>query len=419
MKVCSLLFALLLLVPAAARGGEGEGETSADLPPTTWPDHGRVACPSLQACCVEGEEDCIHPAAARALLAGVSVGHFGAGLGMFAAGDGQDKGDPLGGLVGIGIIGAAGSLLGLVAGLLAPRGETTVEDRPSRPTLRISLIPGGSSTIGERSPYGLGVALDPTFVLGPEVRLQPHLGLSIELGRRAWVDPRPQLAGSEDSNFPVALTSHRTKISFGAELALALPYPHKLPRPLYSGPVELRWKPWFELRRRVLHPGTDARQLVDHTALIAAFGMRWHVSPRQRFTVYVGPRFDRLTYSDPGSLAPRLGPGAFGSLYAEARWQLDVPFTPLARRATSVTGRLNIAYVHSNLDGRGIDLGPIVGFFGPVEVSFDLRIRKVGAPVALQVTAGYRIAAGGGPTMELGLVTPSIGGARRAANRAQ
>ena len=118
MKVCSLLLALLLLLPSAARGGEAEDETPADLPSTTWPNDGRVACPSLQACCVEGEEHCTHPAAARALLAGVSVGHFGVGLAMFAAGDGLDKGDPLGGLVGIGIIGTAGSLLGLVAGLL-------------------------------------------------------------------------------------------------------------------------------------------------------------------------------------------------------------------------------------------------------------------------------------------------------------
>lgn len=209
----------------------------------------------------------------------------------------------------------------------------------------------------------------------------------------------------------MGLTSHRSRISAGAELAIAIPYPTALPRPLYTGRVEIRWKPRFELRRRVLQPGTDSRQLVGHTALYASFGMRWHVSPRQRLTVYVGPRFDRLTFSDPGSLAPRLGPGAFGSLYAEARWQLDVPFTPLGRRAASVTGRLNIGYVHSTLDGPGLDLGPIIGFFGPVEVSFDLRVRRVGAPVALQLGAGYRIATGGGPTLALGLVTPAIGGA--------
>lgn len=39
--------------------------------------------------------------------------------------------------------------------------------------------------------------------------------------------------------------------------------------------------------------------------------------------------------------------------------------------------------------------------------------------VNVEVTAGYRIAAGGGPTLERGPVTPSIGGAWRAAATAQ
>ena len=395
------LCAALLLVPVTASAG--------GVPSTAWPPAGRAACPALTACCVEGEPDCVHPAAARALLAGLSGAHFAAGLALFAAGDGNDKGDPLGALVGVGIIGSAGSLLGLFAGLLTPRGETRLSDRIGRPTLRLGLRPGGSSTLDERVPYLLTASLDPTLQLTAEVRIQPHLGIAVELGRSATVDPRPQSAGS--GVYPVVLSSHRTTISFGAELSIAVPYPLALPRPLYAGRIEVRWKPWFELRRRVLQPGTDARQLVGHTALYAGFGVRWHVSPRQRFTVYVGPRFDRLTYSDPGSLEPRLGPGAFGSLYTEAWWQLDIPLTPLGRRKASVTGRLNIGYVHSNLDGRGLDLGAIIGFFGPVHVSVDLRIRRVGAPVALQLSAGYRVAADGGPTVEIGLVTPSrLGG---------
>ncbi len=322
MTLRCLLLALLLALPVRAQAGD---DAPGALPPSSWPADGRVACPSLRACCVAGEEDCTHPAASRALLAAGSVGHFGAGLAMFAAGDGNDKGDPLGALVGIGIIGTAGSLLGLVAGLLSPRGETRVDDRPSRPSLSVGLRPGGTATVEERVPYGLSVRVDPTFVLGPEVRLTPHAGVLIELGTAASVDPRPQSAEpTGGSTYPVTLTSHRTRLSVGAELAVALPYPHHVRKPLYTGPVEVRWKPWLELRRRVLQPGTSARQLVGHTALYASFGMRWHVSPRQRFTVYVGPRFDRVTWSDPGSLAPHVGPGAFGSLYAEVRWQLDL-----------------------------------------------------------------------------------------------
>lgn len=397
MSLRALLCAALILVPGIAR--------AEDVPDTAWPRDGRAACPALTACCVPDQEECVHPAVARALLAGVSLGHFGAGLVIFAAGDGNDKGDPLGALVGVGIIGSAGSLIGLFAGLLSPRGETRLPDRIRRPTLSVGVRPGGSSTLDERVPYGLTVSVDPTIRLNAEVTLQPHAGIAIDLGRSASVDPRAEPGGA----FSVGLTSHRTRISTGAELAVRVPYPLAMPRPLYAGRVEVRWKPWFELRRRVLQPGTPARQLVGHTALYAAFGMRWHVSPRQRFTVYVGPRFDRLTYSDPGSLKPRLGPGAFGSLYTEARWQLDIPFSPLGRRATSVTGRLDIAYTHSNLDGRGFDVGAIIGFFGPIDVRFDLRIRKVGSPVALQLGAGYRIATDGGPSLTVGLVTPTLG----------
>ncbi len=97
----------------------------------------------------------------------------------------------------------------------------------------------------------------------------------------------------------------------------------------------------------------------------------------------------------------------------------NLPFTPLGQRGHSVTGRLNIGYVHSNLDGPGLEVGVRIGFFGPVEVSFDLRIRRLGAPTALQLTAGYRIATGGGPTFALGLVTPTIGGASARARSAE
>jgi hypothetical protein len=68
---------------------------------------------------------------------------------------------------------------------------------------------------------------------------------------------------------------------------------------------------------------------------------------------------------------------------------------------------LNLGYIHSNLDGKGLDAGSIVGYFGPVEVSFDLRIRKRGAKMALQITAGAQIASGGGPFVKIGWVAPS------------
>ncbi len=384
------------------------------LPPTAWPTFGRQACPSLQACCVPGEPFCSHPGAARALLAGVSGATFGVGTGIFLmASDSLDAGDPMGALVGVGLIGLGGSALGLFAGLIAPRGEGAVDDRPGRPTVRLSVSPGGGSTIDEAAPYGLGLRVDPQIALGPQASLTPHVGFSTALGNSTFVDSRPQNTAAvtdQESTFPVTLTTHKLKLSAGAELAVRLPYPLAVKRPWYTGAIEVRWKPWWELRRRAIQPGAADKQMVEHSALYPInLGLRWHLSPRQRFTFYAGPRIDWISFSNPGELDLRRGKASLGSFYAEAWWQLDIPFAPLGRKKTNVTGRLNLGYIHSNLDGQRLDLGSIVGYFGPVELSFDLRIRKLDSPVAFQLTAGYRLATGGGAFLELGFVAPTIG----------
>lgn len=382
-------------------------------PPETPPD--LDSCPSLKRCCAEGEEDCTHPGAARGLLFVTTGGAAALGtVGFLTVGDSLNAGDPFSQMIGVGGVGLLGSGLGAIFGLLAPNGETSVDDHPGRPTFRLALSPGGSSILDESSPYGLGLSIDPRIDLGPMVDLQPHLALSIGLGTSSDVDPRPQhddVIDGQDTTFPVALETWRMKLSAGAELSVRLPYPLAVRRPAFTGRLELRYRPQWELRRRVLHPGDDDRsQVVEHNALYpATFGLRWHVSPRQRFTVYVGPRIDWIAFSDPGTGELRRGGANLGTLLAEAWWQLDVPFTPHGHRATSVTGRLNLGYVHSNLDGVGFDLGAIVGYFGPVELSFDLRLRKRGSPIAVQLTAGVLVGAGGGPFLEVGFVAPNLG----------
>ncbi len=373
------------------------------------------ACPSLKRCCVPGEEDCTHPGAARGLLFATTATSATVGtLGFLSAGDSLNSGDPFSQMIGLGAVGLLGSGVGALFSLLAPQGERAVDDRPGRPTFRLSLSPGGSGTLDESSPYGLGVQVDPRIDLGPMASLTPHAGLSLGLGDSVDVDPRPQntqTLDGQDSTFPVALRAWRMRVSAGAELAVKLPYPMKVRAPLYTGAIEIRYAPRWELRRRVLHVGDDnRRQVVEHNALYpATVGFRWHLSPRQRFTLMLGPRIDWIAFSDPGSGELRRGGANLGSLYGEAWWQVDVPFTPNGGRKTSVTGRLNLGYTHSNLDGVGFDLGAIVGYFGPVELSFDLRLRKRGAPVAVQITGGMLFGAGGGPFVELGLVAPSLG----------
>ncbi len=401
-----LLFGALLIAPLSPAKAE-------PLPPTVWPAEGRSACPSLKACCVSGEEECVHPGLSRLLL-GVAGGvSFATGAGMFLfAGDSLNAGDPMAQLVGVGLVGTGGSILGMLADLVTPRPAVRVLDRPARPTVRLSLTPGGTTTMDEVSPYGLGLRMDPSIQLGRYLQVQPHVGVSLGLGNSRHVQPIPggTLAPGQESGFAIALRTWRMRMSAGAELAWKLPYPLGVKRPLYAGRIEIRWKPWWELRRRVLQPGEATKQVVEHSAVYPVnLGFRWHVAPRQRITVIAGPRFDWISFSDPGSTELRRGRGIIGAFYGEAWWQLDVPFTPLEQRKTSVSGRLNVGYIHSNLDGQRLDVGAIVGYFGPLEMSFDLRIRKVGAPVAVQVTGGYRLATGGGPFVELGFVAPDLG----------
>jgi len=419
--VVALCLALLAPIGVAADEAPADDAPPSDeapddadpVPPTTWPLDGRQACPSLRACCVPGEEVCTHPGLSRLLLGTFSGAGFASGAGMFLfVGDSLDSGDPQGALIGTSLIGIGGSILGLFADLLTPGNPGRVDDRPARPTVRLSLTPGGTATLDEAVPYGLGLRLDPTIRLGSVGSIQPHVGVSIPLGETAQVAP---IGGNtalpdQEAGFPVVLRSWRMRVSVGAELAIKLPYPLAVKRPLYAGAIEVRWKPQLEVRRRVLHPGAANAQVIEHAALYPVnLGLRWHVAPRQRFTFYVGPRVDWLAFSDPGSTTMRRGGATLGAFYGEAWWQLDIPFSPLGRRKTAVNGRLNVGYIHSNLDGQRFDLGAIVGYFGPVELSFDLRIRKVGTPVAVQLTGGYRLTTGGGPFLEVGLVTPDIG----------
>ncbi len=405
MRPMVLLLALLLAAPAQAQAPPSPPPLDLSLPAKT--------CPQIERCCVAGTQPCWHPGLSRALLAAGAGAALGGGLLGFESGDSLGTGDPYAQMVGTGLIGLVGAGVGTLLGLLSPRGETAVEDRPGRPTFRLKLSPGGSSTLDEAAPYGLALSFDPTITAGDVFQLQPSVGASFGLGTSADVDPRPQLQAfrqGQDALFPVTLTRSRLKVAAGAEMAWKLPYP--LPgvaRPASAGRFEIRYRPTVEVRRVTRHPGTAQEQVTEHVALYPALlGFRWHTSPRQRFTFFAGPRVDWIGFSDPGSTELRRGPPVLGGFYAEAWYQVDVPLTPLATTKTSVSGRFNLGYVHSKLDGEAFDLGAIIGFFGPVNVSWDLRIRRRDAPVALQIGAGIWLTEGGGPYIEVALVTPDI-----------
>ena len=104
-----------------------------------------------------------------------------------------------------------------------------------------------------------------------------------------------------------------------------------------------------------------------------------------------------------------------GPIYGEAWYDIDFPFTRRPRadgqqRRASVNGQLNAGYVHSRFDGHGLNVGPIVGFLGPVVVRWLTRVRPRGWPVAMQ--GGLAATIGNGVTVAVraGVVLPNIRG---------
>jgi hypothetical protein len=347
------------------------------------------------------------------MLAGVTAAFTLGGFMGFEAGDSLGPMHPWAQMMGVGGIGLIGAGIGTLLGLFSPRGEVAVKDRVGRATFRLQITPGGSSVFGESSPYGLAIKFDPVLDLSNVFQVQPHVSVSFGLGSSRDVDPRPQKEGTgadETTTFPLAVTRDSFKVSAGVEMSWKLPYPAPGPIiPAYAGAVEFRYKPSVTVRRRTLHADTPAEQTVELTTLNPMlFGVRWHVSPRQRFTFYVGPRWNWIAFTDPGEDELRRGDPQNGGLYAEGWYQVDVPFTPKGQKKTSVSGRLSVGYVHDKLSGMAFDTGAVIGFFGPVNISWDFRFRRVEAPVAVQITTGIWLSAGGGPYVELGFVAPDI-----------
>jgi hypothetical protein len=144
-------------------------------------------------------------------------------------------------------------------------------------------------------------------------------------------------------------------------------------------------------------------------------GARWQLSPRQRFTIYLGPRFDFIAYSDPGTRRLHRGGALFGPVYGEAWYDVDFPMTlgprrdGAPRRAT-VNSQLNLGYVHSRFDGRGFNFGPVIGFLGPLHLRWATRVRPAGWKVALQAGAGVAIGNGFLAGVSFGVALPDLGG---------
>lgn len=407
--------------PVADAAAEPEpAGTTASATPVHDPDADNRA---RWAACNPHASPCTRPRPARALLLGLGVlaGATASAL-MFGLGDRLTQSDPAVLLVGLGGLAGAGALVGAAAGRLGADGPT-LSDRLRPPTA--SLVYGYSppAVLDESRPHVLSLRMAPNLFFPHDqgrLRLFGHLGGWLNPARE--VDPRPQgmeALPDQEGTAPRVLRQRHLSLGLGLDLAVALPYP-VLRRSARLGAAELRYRPEVQIRRDRFHPGTPDARLLERTMLLPlTVGARWVLSPRQRFTVYFGPRFDFVAFSDPGSDELRRGRPQIGPLYGEAWYDVDVPLTARPRadgrpRALEATGQLTLGYVHSRFDGQGLNFGPVIGFLGPIHVGWSTRLRPAGAPLAAQLGAFARIGSGTSVGLELGLVAPDLHYGRKA-----
>jgi hypothetical protein len=203
-------------------------------------------------------------------------------------------------------------------------------------------------------------------------------------------------------------------MTLGLDLAVGLPYP-AIRRSAHLGRAELRWRPEVQWRREWIDLGDSGTRSVERTMLLPLLvGARWHTSPRQRFTFYVGPRFDIVSYSALDGRAIDRGRPNLGPLYAEAWYDIDIGLTERPRRdgrprRALATSMLTVGYVHSRFTGRGFNFGPVIGFLGPIVAEYTVRVRPRGAKTAIQLGAATMIGNGVSVTGTVGAVLPDLG----------
>lgn len=381
-----------------------------------------VGCGRFDAmCCTPGSASCVRPGPARVLLLslGAIAGAGAAGL-LFALGDRLSNGDAATLLVGGGAVAGAGALLGILAARTLGDGPR-LEDRVRRETFGLAMTGAGTRVLGERSPPSMSLRVGPTLWLDERSRVRLLGEVTGLLGAERHVDPRPQLADAAASGSgtqPGTLARRHLGFALGLDFAVGLPYPI-LRRSARLGQTELRYRPEVQFRRDWITMGDADTRIVEHTMLLPLLvGARWHVSPRQRFTLYVGPRFDIISYSSLDGRRLSRGKPNIAPIYGEAWYDIDVPLTEHPRRdgatrRAKTTGMLSVGYVHSRFGGRGFNFGPVIGFLGPIHAEWTVRVRPVGAKAAAQIGAGIVIGNGYAVTATVGAVLPSLRGRSR------
>lgn len=406
--------------PLAKETAKAKPAPRSEVPPSHGaPRLDHAGCPRLKPnCCMPGVHPCVRPGPARAVLLslGVLAGAASAGI-LFALGDRMSQSDPGTIMLGAGALAGTGAILGMIAGAVFRDGPG-LPDRVRRETLGLEYRSAGTSVLDERRPGTLALRFGPTFALpnGGGV-IRPFGDFGGWAGTAKDTDPRPQFdegAMGMGGTRPVVRTENRLVLNGGIDFVVPLPYPVLRRGSAHLGAAELRFRPEFQYRREWLRYGDAEKHVVERTMLLPLnVGVRWHLGPRQRFTFYMGPRFDIVSYSDPGGRDLARGKPIIGPLYAEAWYDIDIPLTARPRRdhkprKTVVNSQFTVGYIHSRFDGRGFNFGPVIGFLGPLVIEYAVRVRPRGAKTAMQAGVGTVIGNGVTFTGRVGVILPDI-----------
>lgn len=323
-------------------------------------------------------------AARRKVLRRVGAAGMGVGaIWYLALGDTLGSGDQASLLAGAGMIAAGGAIVGGGVSLLEDPG-IPMDDPAVSPAAALRMTLGGTSTLGEQQPYGLGLHAAPRVPLGERGTLVLGASLRTDLGSSVDVDPRVH------GDFEPVLGTRSMGWSAEPEWRMDA-----------SEAWQVRVRPIVRQELLAIEYLADgSSRSLRRGSLIGAVGFQWTLSPRQAFAFYAGPRWDRLAWTDGADVDAdnRLGP-----LYGEARYDLHIDHEPLDRANLELSGRVRLAYVHDNFDGAGLNMGAIVGFFGPVIVRYDLMARPANASWALNTGIVGTLADGGGVGLQLGV----------------
>ena len=317
---------------------------------------------------------------------------------LFALGDRMAVADPGVALGAAALVALGGIAIGGLVDLAGGRGPALTESIEP-PTVAMGVIAHGSSVSGESDPYEGIVEVAPTLRF-PSGRGHLRLlgSLVTGFGARTERDPRPQMA--EGGSVPAALEVRTQSVMGGLEVALR-------PRRGRRGRAwEFRYKPQAVVANERLTFADGEQRVSRRTAVTPlTFGTRMHITPRQRYTVYLGPRWDFLAYGRPGALdagRPLVAPA-----YGETWYDIDLPFPGLGKeRAVS---QITFGYVHSRFGSQGLNVRKVVGFLGLFVARYAVRWRPRGAKVAYQLDLGAEVGSAVSPFVRWGVVLPSWG----------